>query len=320
MLGFGSPETLRALGVRSPVAPPQAGDQGLRFGTLEAVVGVHIRMEVWGCERGVAPRPPRRVERLAIAAVARYRSGRRVGASVGGEEPQPRKARGPSSRPAPRVRVTPGEPLRAGCTPALVGRGWRAGRGDHGGAPETLAVLGFGSPGTLRALGVRSPVPRPKTRDQGLRFGTLEAVVGVHFRIDGWGLGAGELPHILLRRVGRLAMAAFARYRSERQGGAGVGRGRAPAPKSWGPLLPSRTPTPRNTAACRCGRAERPPLPGADGEQVEAIMEVRPKPSRGLGFGTSLDVNGKVPSGSDLGPSWIQGGLRVYIYHLYIDT
>ena len=111
-----------------PGAPPQDRDRGLRFGTLEAVVGVHIRMEGWGPRAGELPPIPSAV----LSAWKWQRLGGtvprgRVGQASEGEEPPPRKARGPSSRPAPRLRVTRRVPLRAGFAPALAGRGWRAG-------------------------------------------------------------------------------------------------------------------------------------------------------------------------------------------------
>ena len=96
------------------------------------------------------------------------------------------------------------------------------------------------------------PVAPPQEGDRGLRFGALEAVVGVHFRIDGWGFERGSCPtssppcgapgHGSVCAV-PLREAVWGRRR----------RGRAPAPKSWGPLLPSRTPTPRNTAGAASG-------------------------------------------------------------------
>ena len=143
---------------------------------------------------GVAPHPPRRVERLAMAAFARYRSERQGGAGVGrGRAPAP-KSRGPllpSRTPTPRnTRV----PLRAGCTPALVGRGWRAGKGDQGGAPETLAVLGFGSPETLRALVVRSPGSRPRRRDWRRRFAVGKPSSGSTSGSTAGGLQLGVCP------------------------------------------------------------------------------------------------------------------------------
>ena len=86
----------------------------------------------------------------------------------------------------------------------------------------------------------------------------MEAVVGVHIRIDGRGSERVVAPHPP-RRGERLAIAVFAGYRSRMQGGAGDGGRKAPAPKCWGPLLPSRTPNPRNTAvAAVCGPRGRP--------------------------------------------------------------
>ena len=125
-----------------PRCPAPRRGPGLRFGALEAVVGVHFRIDGWGFERGSCPTssPPCGAPGYGSVCAVPFREagwGRRRR----GIAPAP-KSVGPSSRPAPRIRVTPGWPLRAGCTPALVGRGWRAGGGDQEGRPKPSRCSG----------------------------------------------------------------------------------------------------------------------------------------------------------------------------------
>jgi len=120
---FDNPGTLRALGVRSPLPRPKKGTRVFGFGTLEAVVGVHFRVEGWGLGAGEFPHIPSAVGGAWLWQRLRGSVPRgRVGQASEGEEPPPRKAGGPSSRPAPRLRVTRRVPLRAGFAPALAGR------------------------------------------------------------------------------------------------------------------------------------------------------------------------------------------------------
>jgi hypothetical protein len=247
--------------VRCPVPPPQEEERGSQVFRSDAVVGNHFSVGCWG------PRSqedaPGRPAALGSAWLSKPPRGTVptgwVGQASGEEAPAP-NSEGPllpSRTPTPRntaVAATGG--LDARPCRAQIRIRWRW----SGWAPGTLArarvrhqprrytysgrVARFPTPGREKGfaglpLGCRRRAP-PQGRVLGaavaggcaqppsLRGGApgYDSVGAVPFRVAGWGKRRGE---------------------------------KAPAPNSEGPLLPARTPTPRNTAVAAAGGLDARP-------------------------------------------------------------
>ena len=105
----------------------------------------------------------------------------------------------------------------------------------------------------LRELGLRSPGFHPGEQKKKAVVRGQAAVVGIHIRIDGWGLTTWGLPPLPLApggNPGNDSGWAVAFQGEER--GKDLGE-KAPAPRDLGPLLPSRTPNTRNTGCAASG-------------------------------------------------------------------
>ena len=128
-------------------------------------------------------------------------------------------------------------------------------------APENTALRAR-RVGTLKRYAYSGCVPLVTTPGNRIRRQLFAVRMPSSGPTSGWTAEAfnrGVAPLCPWPRVELLARTTSGRYRFTRRGGACI-RGKKPQPrKSWGPLLPSRTPNPRNTAAAAaCGPRGRP--------------------------------------------------------------
>jgi hypothetical protein len=249
-------------GCVAPLPHPRKRKGGSQVCRSDAVVGNHFSVGCWGprSQEDAPSRPAAVGGRLARTALARYRSEWLGGACVRGEKAPAPKSEGPllpARTPTPRNTAV-------AATGGLDARPCRArfqeGSKRAGGSPGTLAGARVRHQPRRYAYSgcvARCPTPQQRKGSAGLSLGCRRRVP-LQRRVLGAAVSGG-CPTQPSRRGARLAIKAVARYRSDRLGGAGVRGEKAPAPNSEGPLLPSRTPTPRNTAVAATGGLDARP-------------------------------------------------------------